>query len=111
MSPTGHLRELAAKYFRKKGYRIEPDITLEGNSGISHKFDLMIAKQSERYAVQVLNWKRTVGVNLVINFDKASEDVNLRKPILISEKFSSHAKSYANRKGITLLTTRELNKF
>jgi hypothetical protein len=111
MSPTAPLRELAAKYFRKKGYKTELDITVEGNSGIARKFDLLITKQDQRYAVQVLDWKRTVGVNLVINFDKASEDINLKKPILISEKFSSHAKSYANRKGITLLTIREMNKF
>jgi galactitol-specific phosphotransferase system IIB component len=111
MSTTGTLKELAAKYFRKKGYKTEQDVEVEGHSGTLRKFDLIITKQDVRHTVQVLQWRRTVGVNQVINSDKASEDINLRKPILISEKFSSHAKSYANRKGVTLLTTRDLNKF
>jgi hypothetical protein len=45
---------------------------------------------------------------MVIKIDKASEDVRLPGPILISEKFSGHAKAYANRRGITLLTKREI---
>lgn len=105
------LTELAAKYFRKKGYKTQPNITLEGTSGIPCRFDLLITRSNEKRVVQVLNWKRTVGVNLVINLDKASEDVGLKKPILISEKFSSHAKAYGNRKGIILLTKRELNTY
>jgi len=100
---------LAQKYFDKKGYKIEEGLTMEGNSGLTRKFDLLITKSTEKRVVQILNWKRTVGVNVVINLDKASEDVGLKKPILVSEKFSSHAKAYANRKGIILLTRRELS--
>ncbi|MFQ6068695.1 MAG: restriction endonuclease [Candidatus Bathyarchaeia archaeon] len=108
--PTA-LNELAAKYFHKKGYKTEPNVILEGTSGMPRKFDLIIAKSNEKRVVQIRDWKRTVGVNIVINLDKASEDVGLKKPIIISEKFSSHAKAYANRKGITLLPKRELNKY
>jgi len=108
---TATLNELAAKYFHKKGYKTEPNITLEGISGMSHKFDLLIVKSNEQRVVQTLDWKRTVGVNIVINLDKASEDVGFKKPIVISEKFSSHAKAYANRKGVMLLTKRELSKY
>jgi hypothetical protein len=108
-NPNTVLNKLAMKYFHKKGYKTERDITLEGDSGIPRKFDLLITKSNERRVVQILNWKRTVGVNVVINLDKASEDIGLKKPILISEKFSSHAKAYANRKGLILLTKRELN--
>lgn len=111
MSTTTALCELAARYFRKKGYKTEPNITMEGASGIPRKFDLLITKANEQHVVQALDWKRTVGVNQVINLDKASEDIGLKKPILISEKFSSHAKAYANRRGITLLAKRELNKY
>jgi len=111
MSTTSPLQELATKYFHTKGYKIEPNITLDGASGIFQKFDLLITKTNEQRVVKVLDWKRTVGVYIVINFDKASEDVDLKKPIMISEKFSSHAKAYANRKGMMLLTRRELSKF
>jgi len=96
-------------YFRQKGYKIERDTVWEGKtSGLSHRFDLIIRRGSEQRLVWIRAWKRTVGVNMVINMDKASEDVGLPSPIMISEKFSGHAKAYANRRGITLLTKREI---
>ena len=45
---------------------------------------------------------------MIINIDKASEDVGLSSPIIVGEKFSDHAKSYANRRKITLLTKRQI---
>ncbi|MGD8545720.1 MAG: hypothetical protein PVH12_06040, partial [Candidatus Bathyarchaeota archaeon] len=54
------------------------------------------------------NWKRTIGVNMIISLDKASEDVGLKNPIIVGGKFSDHAKSYANRRKITLLTERRM---
>jgi len=111
MATTATLNELATKYLRKKGYKVEPEITLEGASGVLHRFELLITKSNEKRVIQIRSWKRTVGVNAVINLDKASDDVGLKKPIMISEKFSSHAKAYANRKGIILLTKREINKY
>jgi hypothetical protein len=107
-STAGSLTELALRYFRKKGFRTEVDVTLEGASGLSRTFDFLVARSNEKHIAKVHDWKRTVGVNMIINLDKASEDVGLRRPILVSEKFSSHAKAYANRKGVVLLTKREL---
>jgi len=96
-------------YFRQKGYKIERDTIWEGkSSGLSHKIDLTIRKGNEQHLVWIRAWKRTVGVNMVINMDKAAEDVGVPSPIMISEKFSGHAKAYANRRGITLLTRREI---
>jgi len=102
------LRELVIKYFREKGYKIEQNITLEGNSGLLRDFDLIIQRGNDRRVVWIKDWKRTVGVNMVINIDKASSDVGLSRPILVSDKFSGHAKAYANRRRITLLTKREI---
>jgi len=102
------LIELAAKYFRQNGYKIEENTVLEGFSGLPRKFDMVIRKGKEQRSVWIKDWKRTVGVNIVINMDKASEDVGLPKPIMISEKFSGHAKAYANRRGITLLSKRQI---
>jgi hypothetical protein len=111
MNAPSNIEEHALNYFRKKGYRVERDIVLEGSSGISHRFDLIVTRSSNRRGVRILNWKRTVGVNVVIKLDKASEDVNFRRPILISNKFSSHAKAYANRKSILLLTRQDIRRF
>jgi len=102
------LPNLAVKYFRQNGYQIEKDAVLEGVSGLPRKSDLVIRKGRERRSVWIKDWKRTVGVNMVINIDKAAEDVGFPKPIVISDKFSGHAKAYANRRGITLLSKRQI---
>ena len=104
------LMQLAILYFRKKGYKVEREMTTrEGYSGISRKFDLIVQRGRLAQGVWVRDWKRTIGVNIVINLDKASEDVGLSNPIIIGENFSDHAKSYANRRKITLLTKRRIS--
>ena len=106
--PPSELVELAIRYFKKEGYKVERETTtLEGFSGISRKFDLIVQKGRLVQGVWIRDWNRTIGVNVVISLDKASEDVGLSNPILIGEKFSDHAKAYANRRKIMLLTKRQ----
>jgi hypothetical protein len=103
------LVELAVRYFKKEGYKVEREATtLEGFSGISRKFDLIVQKGRVTQGVWIRDWNRTIGVNVIIGLDKSSEDVGLSSPILIGEKFSDHAKSYANRRKIMLLTKRQI---
>jgi hypothetical protein len=103
------LVELAVRYFKKEGYKVEREATtLEGFSGISRKFDLIVQKGRVTQGVWIREWNRTIGVNVIIGLDKSSEDVGLSSPILIGEKFSDHAKSYANRRKIMLLTKRQI---
>ena len=109
MKTKTNLTNLAKTYFRQKGYKIEEDILLEGTSGLPHKFDLLITKgKNEKHLIKIKDWKRTCGVNMVINLDKASEDVGVPRPILVSGVFSGHAKAYANRRGVKLLTKLEI---
>lgn len=104
------LVELAIRYFTKEGYKVKQEMTtLEGFTGISIKFDLIVQKGRVAQGVWIRDWKRTIGVNVIINLDKASEDVRLSNPIVIGEKFSDHAKSYANRRKIMLLTKRQIS--
>ena len=102
------LIELAAEYFRKMGYKVERDVVFESKSGIPRKVDLFLQKNKEKRLVWIKDWKRTVGVNMVINADRYSADINLSNPIVISQKFSGHAKAYANRRGVILITKREI---
>jgi hypothetical protein len=102
------LANLAVKYFRQNGYQTEKDTILEGISGLSRKFDLIIRRGKEKRSVWIKDWNRTVGVNMVINIDRAAEDVGFPKPIIIAEKFSGHAKAYANRRGISLLSKQQI---
>lgn len=106
--PPSELVELAIRYFKKESYKVERETTtLEGFTGISRKFDLIVQKGRLVQGVWIRDWNRTIGVNVVISLDKASEDVGLSNPILIGEKFSDHAKAYANRRKIMLLTKRQ----
>ncbi len=103
------LVDLAAQYFKKEGYKvINEDSALEGFSGISRKFDFIVQKGRVEQGVWVRDWNRTIGVNIIIGLDTASADVGLSNPIVIGEKFSDHAKSYSNRRKITLLTKQKI---
>jgi len=103
------LVQAAAHYFKKEGYKVEQNPkTFEGFSGVSRGFDLIVQKGRVEQGVWVRDWNRTIGVNVIINIDKASEDVGLSSPVIVGEKFSDHAKSYANRRKITLLTKRQI---
>lgn len=103
------LVQAAMRYFKKEGYRVEQNATtFEGFTGVKRNFDLIVQKGRVEQGVWVRDWNRTIGVNVIINIDKASEDVGLSSPIIVGEKFSDHAKSYANRRKITLLTKRQI---
>jgi hypothetical protein len=103
------LVELAMQYFKKEGYKInQENSVLEGYSGISRKFDLIVQKGRVEQGVWIRDWNRTIGVNVIIGLDTASDDVGLSSPIMIGEKFSDHAKSYSNRRKLTLLTRQKI---
>ena len=101
--------DLALQYFKKEGYKINrEDSVLEGYSGITRKFDLIVQKGRTEQGVWIRDWNRTIGVNVIIGLDTSSDDVGLSNPIIIGEKFSDHAKSYSNRRKITLLTRQKM---
>ena len=106
---ASELVQAAMHYFKKGGYRVEQNATtLEGFTGVARSFDLIVQKGRVEQGVWIRDWNRTIGVNVIINIDKACEDVGLASPIIVGEKFSDHAKSYANRRKITLLTKRTI---
>ena len=109
LKPNSRLVDFAVSFFKKEGYKVKSQaVALEGNSGIARKFDLIVQKGRDEQAVWIRDWNRTIGVNVIIGLDTASADVNLANPIMIGEKFSDHAKSYSNRRKITLLTKQKL---
>lgn len=109
--PSSDLLQSAIRYFSKEGYKIEQDAAiLEGFSGITRKFDLIVQKGRVAQGVWIKDWNRTIGINIIINIDKASDDVGLSNPMIIGEKFSDHAKSYANRRRIILLPKKKISQ-
>ena len=110
--PRSPLIDMAIGYFKKEGYKVNSEnVALEGNSGVLRHFDLVVQKGRLEQGVWVRDWNRTIGVNVIINLDTASEDVELGAPIMIGEKFSDHAKSYSNRRKISLLTKQKIGSF
>jgi hypothetical protein len=103
------LIELTLKFFKKEGYKVKrKNVILEGYSGILRKFDLIVLKGRREQGVWIREWNRTIGVNVIIGLDTASEDVGLSNPIIIGGKFSDHAKSYSNRRKVILLTKQKM---
>jgi len=103
------LLDIAMSYFKKEGYKLKGEsVGIEGDSGVLHQFDFIVQKGRDEQVVWLRDWNRTIGVNVIIGLDTASADVKLPNPIMIGEKFSDHAKSYSNRRKITLLTKQKL---
>jgi len=97
------------RYFAKGGYKVKQEMTpIEGFSGVTRVFDLIVQKGRTSQGVWIRDWNRTIGINIVLNLDKASEDAGLSNPIVVGENFSDHAKAYANRRKITLLTKQQM---
>jgi len=100
----------AERYFERQGYSVDRNALLNSASGIPRLFELQAKKKGEVCLVYVREWDRTVGINMVINIDKAVEDVGLGRPVFVANKFSEHARSFSTRRGILLLTPRELSQ-
>ena len=104
------LIDLAIIYFRRQGFEIQRDVICSGFSGLLLPFDLLIEKNDKQQPVWIKDWNRTLGVNIVINLDKASVDAGFTDPILVAGKFSDHAKAYANRRRVILITENEIKR-
>ncbi len=100
---------LTIRYFTRRGYKVKRDTKEDGKpQGPPIKFDLIVSKGNEVHPVWVKDWNRTVGVNIIINMDKVSQNAGYSNPILVAEKFSEHARAYANRKSIKTITKSEM---
>jgi hypothetical protein len=107
--PSLRLADNAVTYFKKEGFKIKSEAaSIEGTSGVCRHFDLIVQKGRDEQVVWIRDWNRTIGVNVIIGLDTASADVQMPNPIMIGDKFSDHAKSYSNRRKITLLTKQKL---
>lgn len=103
------LLALTIRYFTRRGYTVDEKPSQDDD--LPHKsFDLLVRRGSEIHPVWVKDWNRTVGVNIIINIDKIAQSLGFSSPILVAGKFSEHAKAYANRRGIRLITKSDILK-
>ena len=109
LKPSSRLLDIAVGYFKREGFKVKGEsVSIEGDSGVARRFDLVVQKGHDEQVVWIRDWNRTIGVNVIIGLDMASADVKMPNPIMVGEKFSDHAKSYSNRRKITLLTKQKL---
>ena len=96
------LVDMSIQYFRRRGFEVRKEKSSE--------FDFMIRNKREQHPVWVKEWNRTVGVNIVIRLDNKSQEGGLPDPIVVADHFSAHAKAYAKRRGLELITRLEMQK-
>ncbi|MFX1486875.1 MAG: restriction endonuclease [Promethearchaeota archaeon] len=101
------LKELAIEFFETQGYNVKEDRIMKNKYSI----DLLIKeRENVLYGVVVKDWKRTVGVNVLLRLDRAIGKADLQQGIVVGPSFSSHARSYANKRKIRLVTYSEVRK-
>jgi hypothetical protein len=103
------LISLTIEYFKSKGYKVEKVNRIDKPYN-TPKLDLIVYKGQKKYPVLVKDWKRTVGVNVIIKFDNYTEKKKFSNPIFIANYLSAHVKAYATRRGITILNRLELER-
>ncbi|MFX0097225.1 MAG: restriction endonuclease [Candidatus Hodarchaeota archaeon] len=101
------LKELAVEFFETQGYKVTEDEIVKSKYSI----DLLIKEREDiLHGVVVKDWKRTVGVNVLLRLDRAISKAGLQQGIVVGPSFSSHARSYANKRKIKLITYSEVRK-
>lgn len=110
------LQELARGFFMWKAFQVRESVLVQGNLQ-SYRFDFLLSRNSPStplqvadIGVKVIDWARTCGVNVILHFEQMLEDVQPAIPqgMVVSNRFSSSARSLATKAGITLLSRGEL---
>lgn len=101
------LKELTIEFFETQGYKVKEDRIMTNKYSI----DFLIKEREDiLHGVVVKDWKRTVGVNVLLRLDRAIGKAGLQQGIVVGPSFSSHARSYASKRKIRLITYSEVRR-
>ena len=101
------LKELTTQYCRVRGLVIDQNTSRASN----RRWDFVIQNgaDNEGLGITIKDWRRAVGVDIVIRAEKLMDSSRLiNKVLLISNHFSDPARSLAKRIGILLLTKNDI---
>lgn len=101
------LEELTLEYCRQRNLIVNRDFHHHGDSQI----DLIIqnGEENEGIGVIIKDWKRAVGVDIIIRAEKIMKNSRvLSKMLIVTNLFSDPARSLAERIRIFLLTRNDL---
>jgi hypothetical protein len=107
------LTELAEEFWRRKGFLVEKKVALRGINGDTYTFAYVLKKpashtSNEEIGVLVRDWKRSVGVDVLIKTDQIAEVTGIKKIMVLANMFSANARTYAKSRSILLLSRSEL---
>jgi len=109
------LVDLARDFFLNMDFDIREDITLIGTSGKRYSFEMLIKSEADvdinELLVCVVDWKRAVGVDRLIRFERILNDLDKRKGMIVSNTFSDSAVNFAKRRGLIIYSREHLYIF
>ncbi|MHA1651680.1 MAG: restriction endonuclease [Candidatus Helarchaeota archaeon] len=99
------LKELAYRYFVRQGFNVDFNVKVKSEDGKKQQVDMVISKNSgEKVGVLVVNWGRSIGVNVIRKLSQIVKGGNLKDGILIGKTFSEHSRRFAKDYNIQLLS-------
>ena len=106
------LKTIATSFFRKKKFDVKEEVTLMDESGKKHHFEMVVSIENDvqfnKIAVKILDWKRTVGVDRLIRFERILSDFRNLKGMIVSNRFSESAINFARRRGLVVYSREDL---
>ncbi|MFX0163304.1 MAG: restriction endonuclease [Candidatus Hodarchaeota archaeon] len=113
------LEGISRKFFQIKGFTTREKVRLRGKSGQNHEFNMLLSQSRDKeknaeslgdigYGVLIKDWKRSIGVNVIIKFDQMIEDAGLEGGIIVGNDFSANAQNFAKKSGIVSYSRGEL---
>jgi hypothetical protein len=111
---TKHIHEIMGKEYGVKIIGYGKDCKLKGNSGITHQIDILteqtIGSETYRTAIECKFWNKKVTKDTLMKLLGIMEDTDIAKGIVVSKAgFTADTLTFANHKGIELITLREIN--
>lgn len=99
------LMELAYRYFTRKGLDIDFNVQVKRDDGKKQNVDIVATdKVGETTAVLVVNWGRSIGVNVIRKLSRIVNGTPLKKGILIGKTFSEHSRKFAKDYEVQLVS-------
>ncbi|MHA1131616.1 MAG: restriction endonuclease [Candidatus Helarchaeota archaeon] len=110
MENSESLLELAYRYFIREGFKVDFNVTVKSEDGKKQNVDLVVTNSvGEQTGILVVNWGRSIGVNVLRKLNGIVQGQNnLKKGLLVGGSFSEHSRTFAKDYNIQLLSRSKL---
>lgn len=99
------LMELAYRYFTRKGFNIDFNVEMKRDDGKKQNVDMVVTdKAGNKIGVLVVNWDRSIGVNVIRKLSRIVHGTPLKDGIIVGVTFSEHSRRFAKDYEVQLLS-------